>query len=263
MLKKLLKHDLKWIFKLLVVFYSIALVFSIFTRIFLSIDGSTIFNVLGKICSGVTISFIFNILINNIMRCWARFAKNLYGDESYLTHTLPINKKTIFASKFLMGIITMFVSVFVILLTLFIAYYSKENIEWLKISLNIIASIYNSTVIKLLLVIFLVFFLEMVFTVFAGYIGILIGHRSNDKRIIKSIIYGFITYILTQTLTLIIMFIFGIFNKDIMNLFTTNNIINIDILKIIMYGAIAIYVIYIIIYYIIGLKLFKKGIDVE
>ena len=263
MLKKLLKHDLKWIFKLLVVFYSIALVFSLLTRIFLSIDGSTIFNVLGKICSGVTISFIFNILINNIMRCWARFTKNLYGDESYLTHTLPINKKTIFASKFLMGIITMFVSVFVILLTLFIAYYSKENIEWLKISLNIIASIYNSTVIKLLLVIFLVFFLEMVFTVFAGYIGILIGHRSNDKRIIKSIIYGFITYILTQTLTLIIMFIFGIFNKDIMNLFTTNNIINIDILKIIMYGAIAIYVIYIIIYYIIGLKLFKKGIDVE
>ena len=67
MLKKLLKHDLKWIFKLLIVFYSITLVFSILTRIFLSIDGSTVFNVIGKICSGVTISFIFNILINYII----------------------------------------------------------------------------------------------------------------------------------------------------------------------------------------------------
>ena len=263
MLKKLLKHDLKWNFKLLIVFYSIALVFSILTRIFLSIDGSTVFNVIGKICSGVTISFIFNILINNIMRCWARFTRNLYGDESYLTHTLPIEKKTIFVSKFLTGIITMFTSILVILFTLFIAYYSKENIEWLKTSLNMLASIYNSTVIKLLLVIFLVLFLEMVFTIFAGYIGILLGHRSNNKRIVKSIVYGFITYLLTQTLTLIIMFICGIFNKDIMNLFTTNNIINIDILKIIMYGAIILYIIYIIIYYVIGLKLFKKGIDVD
>ena len=263
MLKKLLKYDLKWMFKLLVVFYSIAIVFSILTRIFLSIDNSTIFDILGKICSGVTISFIFNILINNILRCWARFVTNLYGDESYLTHTLPIDKKTIFISKFLTGIITMLISVIVILIVLFVAYYSKENIEWLKTSLNLIATIYNSTVIKLLLIIFLVFFLEMVFTIFAGYIGILIGHRSNNKRMIKSVIYGFITYMATQTLTLIIMFIFGLFNKDIMNLFMTNNIVNIDILKYIMYGAIVLYVIYIIIYYVIGLKLFKKGIDVD
>ena len=263
MLKKLLKHDLKWNFKLLIVFYSIALVFSILTRIFLSIDGSTVFNVIGKICSGVTISFVFNIIINNIMRCWARFTKNLYGDESYLTHTLPIEKKTIFASKFLMGVITMFTSVLVILLTLLIAYYSKENIEWIKASLNLIASIYNSTVIKLLLVIFLVFFLEMVFTIFAGYIGILLGHRSNNKRMIKSVVYGFITYLLTQSLTLIIMFICGLFNKDIMNLFITTNIVNIDILKYIMYGAIILYIIYIIIYYLLGLKIFKKGIDVD
>ena len=263
MLKKLLKYDLKWIFKLLVVFYSIALVFSIITRIFLCIDNSTVFYIIGKICSGITISFIFNIIVNNIIRCWVRFIRNLYGDESYLTHTLPVDKKTIFISKFLTGIITMLVSVIVILIVLFIAYYSKENIEILKNLLNIIATMYNSTVIKLLLIIFVVFFLEMVFTIFAGYIGILLGHRSNDKRMIKSIIYGFITYMVTQTLTLLIMFINGLFNKDIMNLFTTNNIVNIDILKYVMYGAIIIYIIYIIIYYVIGLKLFKKGIDVD
>ncbi|MBR6690543.1 MAG: hypothetical protein IKL65_04360 [Bacilli bacterium] len=263
MLKKLLKYDLKWIFKLLIVFYSIAIVFSILTRILFSIDNSTVFNILGQICSGVTISFIFSILINNIMRCWARFIKNLYGDESYLTHTLPVNKKTIFISKFLTGIITMFASVLVILIVLFIAYYSKENLEWVKTSLNILATIYNSTIIKLLLIIFLVFFLEMVFTIFAGYIGILLGHRSNDKRIVKSIIYGFITYMATQTITLIIMFICGLFNKDIMNLFMTNNIVNIDILKIIMYGAILLYTVYIVSYYVIGLKIFKKGIDVD
>ena len=263
MLKKLLKYDLKWIFKLLIIFYSIALAFSIFTRIFFSIDNSTIFNILGQICSGVTVSFIFSILINNIMRCWARFIKNIYSDESYLTHTLPIEKKTIFISKFLTGIITMLTSVLVILIVLFIAYYSKENLEWLKSSLNILATIYNSTIIKLVLVIFLVFFLEMVFTIVVGYIGILLGHRSNNNRIVKSIIYGFISYALTQIFSLLIIFIFGLFNQDIMNLFITNDIGNIDILKGIMYGAIVLYTIYLIIYYVIGVKLFNKGIDVD
>lgn len=263
MLKKLLKYDLKWIFKLLIVFYSIALVFSLLTRIFLYIDNSTIFNIIGKICSGVTISFIFNIIVNNMLRCWARFTRNLYGDESYLTHTLPVEKKTIFISKFLTGIITMLVSIIVILVVLFIAYYSKENIEILKNLLQIIATTYNSTVIKLLLIIFVVLFLEMVFTIFAGYIGILLGHKSNDKRMVKSVIYGFITYMATQSVTLVLMFIGGLFNKDIMNLFTTNTVVNVDMLKYIMYAAIIIYIIYIIIYYIIGLKLFKKGIDVD
>jgi len=263
MLSKVLKYDLKWVFKLLIVFYIIALIFSLFTRILFSIDNSTVFNILGQICSGVTISFIFNILINNIMRCWARFTKNIYSDESYLTHTLPIEKKTIFISKFLTAIITMFTSSFVILLILFIAYYSKENIEWLKTSLNLIATIYSSTIIKLILVIFLVFFLEMVFSIVVGYIGILIGHKSNNNRIVKSIVYGFICYTGTSMFSLLITFILGLFNKDIMNLFMTDTITNIDILKLIMYGAIIIYTIYIIIYYLIGLKLFNKGVNVD
>ena len=263
MLNKLLKYDLKWIYKLLVVFYIIAIFFSLLTRILFSIDNSTIFNILGQICSGITISFIFNILINNIMRLWARFKKNMYGDESYLTHTLPLKKKTIFLSKFLTTIITMLTSILVILFVLFVAYYSKENLEWIKNSLNIIASIYNSTMIKLLLIIFFVFFLEMVFAILCGYIGIILGHKSNDKKIIKSIIYGFICYMVAQVITLLIVFIFGLINKDIMNLFITNDIINVDIIKTIMYFAIIIYTVYIFILYKIGVNLLNKGVDVD
>ena len=263
MLNKVLKYDLKWVYKVLIVFYIIALVFSVFTRILFSIENSLIFNILGQICSGVTISFIFSILINNIMRCWARFVRNIYGDESYLTHTLPIKKKTIFISKFLTSIITMFTSVLIILLVLFIAYYSKENLEVLKNSLNVLASIYNSTILKLLLVIFVVFFLEMLFIIQVGYTGILIGHKSNNNRMVKSIVYGFICYIVTQGLTLLIVFIVGLFNKDIMNLFITNNIVNIDVVKVIMFIGIIIYTIYLYIYYKVDLMLFNKGIDVE
>ena len=132
MLKKLLKYDLQNIYKVLIVFYSLSLFFGVLTRIFFGIENSFIMNIIGQICSGTVIAMIFNILINNLMRLWHRFKSNFYGDESYLTHTLPVDKKTLYLSKFLASIITLFSSVVVIGITLFIAYYSKENIEVIK-----------------------------------------------------------------------------------------------------------------------------------
>ena len=67
MLKKLIKYDLKSIFKFLIIFYSIGMFFAIMTRLFFSFDNSFIMNIIGQICSGVTISMIFNILINNLI----------------------------------------------------------------------------------------------------------------------------------------------------------------------------------------------------
>lgn len=263
MLKKVLKYDLKYTYKVLIIFYLLTLIFAIFTRILFAFDNSFILDILGHITSGATISFIFSILINNMMRMWARFVKNIYGEESYLTHTLPIEKKTIYISKVLSSIITMFTSILVILLAIIIAYYSKENLELLKNSLNVLASAYNSTIIKLILMIFFVFFLEMTFAIQAGYTGIILAHRSNNNRIVKSVIYGFICYLLTQAFTLLSVFIIGLFNKDIMNLFITNDIVNVEVVKIIMVFGIILYTLFIYIYYRIDIKLFEKGVNVE
>ena len=107
MLKKLLKYDLKNVYKVLIVFYILSLFFAILARIFLNIENSFILNVIGKICSGVTISMIANILINNLMRLWVRFKTNLYSDESYLTHTLPVDKKTLYLSKIFSAVLSL------------------------------------------------------------------------------------------------------------------------------------------------------------
>ena len=263
MLKKLLKYDLENIFKFLVIFYSLALFFGVLTRIFLNIEDSFIMNIIGQVCSGVTISMIFNILINNLMRLWVRFKHNFYGDESYLTHTLPVMKKTLYLSKVLTAIITLFTSVLVIGITLFVAYYSKEFIETLKNILLPIANTYNSTVIKILLAFLFVFFLEFANALQSGYTGIILGHKMNNTKTGFSVLYGFGTYTLTQIFALLMIFIVAIFNQDIMNLFFTNEIINVDMIKVIIYLAIIIYTITLIAGYIINLKLFKKGVNVD
>ena len=263
MLKKLMKYDLENIFKFLIIFYSLALFFAILTRIFFSIDNSLIMNILGQITSGTAISMMFSIVINNLMRLWIRLKNNFYGDESYLTHTLPIDKKTLYLSKTLTSIITLFTSIIVIALTLFIAYYSKENIEILKNMLLPIANAYNSTIINIILAFLFVFFLELVNGLFSGYTGIILGHKKNNSKIGYSVLFGFITYLITQTIGIISIFIVGLFNKDVMNLFITNEIVNIDSIHTIIYLAIIIYTITIILLHIVNLKLFKQGVNVE
>jgi len=263
MLKKLLKYDLKNIFKFLIIFYSLALFFGVLTRIFLNIENSFIMNIIGQICSGVTISMFFNILINNLMRLWIRFKNNFYGDESYLTHTLPVTKKELYLSKFLSAIISLFVSMIVITISLFIAYYSKENIELIKTLLTPVANAYNSTIIGMLAMLLFILFLEFANLLQSGFTGIILGHKMNSAKTGYSILFGFIAYMVTQLFVLLLLFVMALFNKDIMNLFYTTEIVNIDVLKLLIYVASGIYMVTLVIGYIINVKLFKKGINVD
>ena len=263
MLKKLLKYDLQNIYKVLIVFYILSLFFAVLTRIFFSIDNSFIVSIIGKICSGTTIAMIFNIIINNLMRLWVRFRSNFYGDESYLTHTLPVSKKTLYLSKSLTSIITLFSSVLIIAISLFIAYYSKENIMFIKNLLLPIATIYESKVIIIILAFIFICFLEITNMLQSGYVGIVLGHRKNNNKIILSMVFGFITYIITQIFIILIVFIVALFNKDLMNLFYTVDTLNINTIKLCIYLAIFTYTLNIFILYFVNLKLFSRGVNVD
>jgi len=264
MLNKLLKYDLKWTLKILAVFYVLTLFFAIITRIVFEIDNNSLMLLItGKILQGFTISMIVSALINTFMRMWLRFKNNIYGDESYLTHTLPVDKKSIYLSKVLTALITMFTTIFVIFLAVIIMYYSNDNLILIKSSLEGLSNIYNSNIAILLLIAFFLIFLEMFLLLMIGFIGLIIGHKANNGKVLKSIIYGFILYTATQLLTLLIIFIVGLFSKDIMDLFMSSNINSFDSIKMVMIISMIIYSIYNIVYYFIGKKTLQDGVNVE
>ena len=153
MLRKLLKYDLVWVYKVVLVFYILSVLSAGLTRIFFSIDDSVLFAILGGIFRGIMIGLIINSLINGLIRCWVRFGTNIYKDESYLTHTLPVSKSAIFLSKVITAIICSFTSVLVALLSVFVAFYSSENMAALKKYLKIAASTYDMSVLGFLLVV--------------------------------------------------------------------------------------------------------------
>lgn len=263
MLIKLLKYDVKWVYKVVIIFNVLALIFSCIGKGLSYIENSVIFTVLTGICYGIAISMIISSFINCILRLWIRFIKNSYKDESYLTHTIPVQKKTIYASKVISALITIFITSISTILCMLICYFSEENLQFVKKILELTASTYNTTVLNLLLLISIVIMLQIIFVVIIGYVGIIIGHKSNTGKIIRSIVISFALYMATQVINLGVIYIFGLFNSNIMNLINTNQMIDLNSIKMIMYGAILLYTVYIIFYYVLGKRIFEKGVNVE
>ena len=263
MLGKLLKYDLKWVYKLVGIFYILAFIFSVIGRGLSLIENSVIFSVISQIAYGFAISMIVSSLINSLMRLRVRLVRNVYKDESYLTHTLPVEKKTIYASKVISGLVCIFTTTIVALVCLFICYYSEANIETLKSVLELTATTYNTTVVNLILLIAVVIFLEIVYVLLIGYVGIIIGHKSSKNKIAKSIVIGFVLYFAFQTLTLGVIAVYGLFNPEVMNLINTTDIINVEAIKSVMYVGIGTYIVYSIIFYWLGKKQLEKGVNVE
>ena len=263
MLGKLLKYDLKWVYKLVIIFYTLAFIFSVIGRGLGEIKNSLVFEIVSKIAFGFAISMIVSSLINSLMRLWARFVRNVYKDESYLTHTLPVKKQQIFDSKVISGIITIFTTMIIAIVCLCICYYSEANMQVLKDLLELAATTYNTTVLNLLLLVAIVLFLEIVFVLLIGYVGIILGHKSNKNKMIRSIVIGFVLYFIFQILTLGLIAVYGVFNPEVMNLINTTDIIDIDAIKSVMYVGIGVYVVYTIVLYYIGQRCLNKGVNVE
>lgn len=263
MLIKLIKYDLKKIFKFLIIFYSLAIFFAATTRMLFSIHNSFIIKIAAQISNIITILMIISILINSIMRLWLKFKNSLYNDEAYLTHILPISRKTIYLSKIILAIITMFTSILIISLTLFIGYYSKENINMLNQIFIPLKDIFNINFMKVLFTFLIIFFIQTLNIIQIGYTGIIMGHKMNNIKVAFSVIFGFITYIITQIITLLITAIICLVSKNIRTLFITNEIVGITALETLVYICIFIYLFIFIMNYLINIKVFKKGVDLE
>lgn len=262
MLKKLLKYDLKWCFKPLLVFYILTLFLAIVIRVVESFEQTFILLIIDKIACGALISMIISILINLFMRNWVRFIRNIYKDESYLTHTLPVTKNEIFLSKILTSIITLLTSFIVIIACVAIATLNENTWFFLKDSLEKSAIYFNSSVFSLITVMIITIFFETLFIIMSGILGIIIGHRSNNLKIVKSIVYGFIIYIGFSVLSIGILYLSGLIDPSIRSLFNNIKISSSSMKKMLIIGILE-YFIYIILMYILGNKLLNKGVNVD
>ena len=263
MLNKLLKYDLKYMLKNMSIFYILAIFFAITTRILFSIEQTVIIKLIGQISVGCLFSMLASILINVMMRSWVRFRDSVYKDEGYLTNTLPVTKNDIYDSKFIQTLIFFTISFLIVLLSLIITYYTKDRWLLLKDYLGTITTGLDFNITPFVISFITIIFLEVFNGIQCGFFGIILGHKKNNNKIVFSVLYGFISYLVSQTMVLLIMFIVGIFNSNIMDLFKSNIILDTSTFKLLIILTIIFYLLIITIMNIICKKEINKGVNLE
>ena len=129
MLGKLIKYDLQFIYKQLVIFYCIIFASAIIARLTNFDSNIFLIKFIHEFAQGCTFGFAFGTFINVSMRTWVRLRQNLYGSESYLTHTLSVSRHTLWTAKFLSSFIVIFISILVCITAFLIMFFSKDFIQ--------------------------------------------------------------------------------------------------------------------------------------
>ncbi|MDE5604192.1 MAG: hypothetical protein K2I73_01255 [Eubacterium sp.] len=261
MLIKLIKYDLKWMFKILPVFYVLAFFFSIVSFFLSKIEDSALFSFINGFSNGFTVAMVVNALINSVIRAWVRFRQNVYKDEAYLTHTLPVPREKIFLSKTLAGIISVFTSVAVSVVCLVICFYNMADM--INNLLKAVTDMLSVSSAGAVAIVFCELFFQLIFVLLLGYCSIILGHKSNKNKLAKSFIIGFAMYLVSNFVSVAAMGIAGFMNKDMMNFIKTSEPVTPSSVRVLLVLTIVLYFVYGIICYAIGRKALKKGVDID
>lgn len=264
MLNKLLKYDLKWCMKVVLIYLIIGITLAVTGRLIDLLPDSIFFKVVGGICKGASISFGVTAIVNAIIRSWVRMVNNMYKDESYLTHTLPIKIEQIYLSKILSTFIMVIICIITLLVSLIIMYLNENTITFIKNTINILSTNLDASIALIIILLSLLVIIEVIFIVFCGFFGIIFGNSYNNKKIAFTLIYGFGSYVLMQIISLLIFIIISLFNEDLFNiLFNGVETVEFSLFKVIVVFVTILYVIYCIILYYFSNKKLSKGINID
>lgn len=255
MLGKLIKYDLKYVYKQLLIFYAIIFACAIVARLTDANSHVFIIKFIHEFAQGCVFGFGFGSIINASMRIWARLRLNFYGAEAYLTHTLPVSRHLLWASKFLSSLIIAATSLIVCLLAILIMFSSEDFItEW---------GLDDPATLKLFLIFGLTILCQVIYIIQSGLTGIVLGHRHNYSRLVYSVVYGIALYLVSSFVIMALAFLWAQFDPAVHALIFDGAVQTPTVINRLLLGIIAAYVVLIATTYIINDRLLARGVNVD
>lgn len=260
MLGKLLKYDLKWIFKELLLLYLLLIGDAIFIVVISRNTSTPFMDTVEGFSQTLLISLMVTTIVVTLKLSWTRMKRNLYGDEAYLTRTLPISIKTIFLAKVLAGAICMLASLLVVVLAIVMTDFSE-----VVYAINqAFANLFDTTPIVAAICTISFIFAELCFLLFSGFVGITIGYRFRNHRFAWASIFTVLIYAGGALVLAGIEFLAGLFDPDLnalIDLQSTGDVFAGMRSFILMVWAI--YIIYDIGCIIAGTLIQERGVDID
>lgn len=285
MFGKLIKYNLKAIFKSILPFI-VALFVSV---IFFNLTDYTIelvldenHNVIDEIVSseicmslhGFAQFFLYISLIllaaTTLRAIWRRFSTNFFSDEAYLTHTLPVSRTTLWNAQICSVLIVLISVIAFVILNCFILLLTRDGQRTLD-SLGLLGGCAHCVgdyyyiepkSLSLYLVLTFIIFAEFLFMILCGMTGIILKNRfdRNIATLAGVLIYligGSIIFCLAATSISSANLNFG----PSLGIYGTETSANSGYSAIFLIGSI--YACYSIILYFVDQKLLKHGINLD
>jgi len=229
MLSKLLKYDLKSIFKPLIPIFGITILLSTLQRIS-TILGET-YTIL-KIPAGFLTAFYIILLIAlpiaSFIFSILKYYQNLAKDEGYLMHTLPVRKSELVASKLISAAVAMFSTIVVIILALIITFAGILHFSDITDFFEMVFQSLPSFFVIMILISFILSYLSQQIMI---YLSLALGQKHNNHKVMYSIIYGIVIYNAIQLLLTGILVIPGLFNSSFRDILFSNQTPSFDFLN--------------------------------
>ena len=114
----------------------------------------------------------------------------------------------------------------------------------------------------MLVIMSFVLILELIIVTLNGYTGIILGFKSNRDKMLKTLIYGFVSYLVTMVITLLIVYISSLINSNVMTLIK-DNIGNVGTIKTLLSIIAIMYTCFIFIFYFFGENKLEEGVNID
>lgn len=263
MIKKLLKYDLKDIMlKVLVYFYIVQIALAGITRFLKIWNDIQVVSIIVTILRNATISIIITALVNSIIHPIVNTIKTFYGDDSYLTHTLPAKKKELLASKYLATVITIFTSFIIGLLSLLIMFSGPTLNGFIDVITVSLSAMLDGTPTWLaILALVLIFIAEMLYYIGLGFYAVIRGWSHNRKRAWHGVLTAVIFHLIVSGVLVFFGGLIIIITGGLKALFA--NVIPISVLKAIVVFAFIAYSAFAVVTYILAKNKFEEGVNVD
>lgn len=203
MIGKLLKYEIKAIARYLIPLYLVFIAITIFNRFFISFevlenpDTFILQTILSIIMIVLYFLMIFAVLIGTAIVLILRYYKNFFGDEGYLSFTLPVKTYHHIFTKFISSIFWVVIDVVIILISLFI--FAKGDLDYYYFGfsrfLEELGMMFGSSIYVLIPIYLLS---TLILITLHIYNSITIGHRFQNNKIILSFVTYFVFYLITQ-----------------------------------------------------------------
>lgn len=259
MLTKLLKYDLKSLYKIALPTYIIALLTGILYRIFYFLSNKI--NILNIPYGLITILFFTIVICLPLVTFIAasiRFYQNIIKDEGYLMNTLPVKKSILILSKVLSSIIVNINSVIASTIACLVGVLASSlSLTDLK-QILLLLYVDKTSIILFIILAFTSFIMNQLMI----YLSIALGQLHNKNKLAFMFIYLIIIYYGTQIISTFVLILPLVINKGwqkyLEQTIPTMPVFNTVLIMTIIFSAVIS-----IIYYLITKNLLDKKLNLE